>query len=63
MACVDVCPVHAIYADADVPPEFAKDVEFNDVQAKQLKDSGTEAITARKEPLPGAADRKKALGY
>src|SRR6202008_15378 len=40
MACVDVCPVHAIYADADVPPEFARDVEFNAVQAKQLKDSG-----------------------
>jgi len=47
----------------DLPPEFTKDIEFNDVQAKQLKDSGTEAITARKEPLPGAADRKKALGY
>jgi len=63
MACVDVCPVHAIYEENDLPPEFAKDVEFNAVQAKQLKDSGAPAITARKEPLPGAAERKKALGY
>jgi len=63
MACVDVCPVHAIYADMDLPPEFTKDIEFNDIQAKQLKDSGTEAITTRKEALPGALERKKALGY
>jgi ferredoxin len=63
MACVDVCPVHAIYEEQDLPPEFAKDVEFNATQAHQLKDSGTEAITVRKEPLPSAAERKKALGY
>src|SRR5439155_19993318 len=63
MACVEVCPVHAIYADANVPPELTKDVEFNAVQSRQLKDSGAPSITARKEPLPGAMDRKKALGY
>jgi ferredoxin len=63
MACVDVCPVHAIYAEDDLPPEFAKDVEFNATQAHQLKDSGAEAITARKDPLPGANERKTALGY
>ena len=62
-ACVDVCPVHAIYADQDVPSEFAKDVEFNAAQANQLKDSGAPAITARKDALPGATERKKALGY
>ena len=63
MACVDVCPVHAIYAEADLSPEFTKDVEFNATQAHQLKDSGAEAITIRKDPLPTAAERKKALGY
>ncbi len=63
MACVDVCPVHAIYEEQDLPPEFAKDVEFNAVQSRQLKGSGKEAITARKDALPGAAERKKALGY
>jgi hypothetical protein len=60
---VDVCPVHAIYEEQDLPPEFAKNVEFNSVQANQLKDSGAPAITARKDPLPSAAERKKALGY
>ena len=62
-ACVDVCPVHAIYAEADLPSEFAKDTEFNAVQANQLKDSGAPPITARKDALPGALERKKALGY
>jgi ferredoxin len=63
MACVDVCPVHAIYEELDLPPEFAKDVEFNAVKAQEVKDSGGEAITVRKEPLPSAAERKAALGY
>jgi hypothetical protein len=55
--------VHAIYADMDLPPEFTKDIEFNDVQAKQIKEAGGEAITARKDPLPTATERKAALGY
>src|SRR5438445_13671905 len=63
MARVDVCPVHAIYAEADLPPECTKDVEFNAVQSRQLKASAAQAITIRKDPLPTAAERKKALGY
>jgi ferredoxin len=63
MACVEVCPVHAIYADADVPSEYTKDIEFNATQSVQIKDSGGEAITVKKDALPGANDRKKALGY
>ena len=63
MACVDVCPVHAIYADMDLPPEFTKDIEFNAVQANQIKDSGGEAVTVRKDPLPTATERIAALGY
>jgi Fe-S-cluster-containing hydrogenase component 2 len=63
MACVDVSPLHAIYEENDLPVEFVANVEFNAVQSRQLKDSGTEAITVRKEALPGAQDRKKALGY
>jgi hypothetical protein len=58
-----VCPVHAIYAEADVPSEFTKDVDLNKTQAVQIKDSGAPAITAKKEALPGANERKKALGY
>lgn len=63
MACVELCPVHAIYADADVPSEFTKDIEFNATQAHQIKDSGASPITVKKEALPGALERKKALGY
>jgi ferredoxin len=63
MACVEVCPVHAIYADADVPAEYTKDIEFNLVEANQIKDSGAPAITVKKDALPGADERKKALGY
>ena len=62
-ACVEVCPVHAIYAEADVPAEFAKDIDFNKTQSVQIKDSGAEPITAKKDALPGAQERKKALGY
>src|SRR6202008_534777 len=63
MACVDVCPVHAIYADGDLPPEFAKDIEFNAPEPHRLKDANADAITVRKDPLPTAAERKTALGY
>src|SRR3569832_2192574 len=62
-ACVEVCPVHAIYADGDLPAEFAEDTEFNAVQAQQVKDSGGDPITLKKEPLPSAVERKQALGY
>src|SRR5438067_10971960 len=63
MACVDVWPVRAIYAEADLPAEFTKDIEFNAPQAHQLEGSGTEAITVKKDALPGANERKNALGY
>ena len=63
MACVEVCPVHAIYADADVPAEYTKDIEFNAVESNKIKDSGAGAITVRKDALPTANERKKALGY
>jgi ferredoxin len=62
-ACVAECPVEAIYAEADVPEEFKADIESNAVQAKQIKDSGKEAILKKKEPLPTAAQRKAELGY
>lgn len=62
-ACVDVCPVHAIYAEADVPAEFAQDVDVNKTKAVEIKDSGAEPITVKKEALPGAAEKRKSLGY
>ena len=62
-ACVSECPVEAIYAEGDLPAEFQADLEFNATQAAALKDSGKEAIMARKDPLPTAEQRKAELGY
>ncbi len=62
-ACVDVCPVQAIYAEQSVPAEFAANIEFNAAQSRQIKDGGAAAITVQKDPLPTAAERKKALGF
>jgi ferredoxin len=62
-ACVDSCPVHAIYAADDLPAEFQVDTEFNAVQSQQIKAAGKEAIVKKKEALPTAAQRKQELGY
>ena len=62
-ACVDTCPVEAIYADHALPPEHEASLEFNATEARRMKAAGQEAIVKRKEPLPTAAERKKALGY
>ena len=58
-----VCRTDLHLAEGDLPPEFTKDTEFNATQAQQVKDSGGDAITVKKEALPGAQERKKALGY
>ena len=63
MACVDECPVHAIYADADVPPEFQGDIEQNANEAHKVKEAGQGPIETKKDPLPTAEERKAALGY
>ncbi len=63
MACVDVCPVHAIYAADDVPPEFQADIEFNATEGRRVQESGQGAIETKKDPLPTAAQRKAELGY
>src|SRR5260370_35643407 len=56
MACVEECPVHASYADMDLPPEFTKATKFNSVEPNRIKDSAGEAITVKKYRLPSAAD-------
>jgi len=62
-ACVDVCPVQAIYADANVPEEFQANIAFNQTEAARVKSEGLEAIIKKKDPLPTAEERKKALGF
>ena len=62
-ACVDVCPVQAIYADANVPEEFQASTAFNQTEALRIKAEGHDAIVKKKDALPTAEERKKALGY
>ena len=62
-ACVEVCPVQAIYADADVPAEFQPAIKFNATEANRVKAAGQEGMLQKKPPLPTAAARKAELGY
>lgn len=62
-ACVAECPVQAIYAEADLPGEHQADTEFNATEAKRIKEAGKDAITAKKDPLPTAAQRKAEMGF
>ena len=62
MACVDVCPVHAIYAEADLPPEFTKDVEFNAVQAQPAERLGRGGNHNPQGPAADGRGAQKGLG-
>ncbi len=62
-ACVAECPVEAIYADHAVPEEFNSSIEYNAVESVRIKAMGQASITAKKEPLPTAQQRKADLGY
>ena len=62
-ACVETCPVQAIYADTDVPAEFESAIEFNAAEAKRVKEAGHEGMLHKKPPLPTSAQRKTELGY
>jgi ferredoxin len=62
-ACVAECPVEAIYAEADLPAEFQDNVEQNRTESIRIKESGQDAIVAKKDPLPTAEKRKAELGY
>src|SRR5215212_7962611 len=61
-ACVAECPVQAIYADGNVPDEYQPNIESNATEARRIKDLGQDAIVAKKDPLPTAAQRKADLG-
>ena len=62
-ACVDQCPVEAIYADNAVPDEFQANIAFNETEGRRIKESGQEPIVKKKDPLPTAEQRKAELGY
>ncbi|HVS25821.1 MAG TPA: ferredoxin family protein [Burkholderiales bacterium] len=57
-ACIPICPVHAIYADDDIPEDKRQYIEINAERSQALP-----VISDKQEPLPGALERKTALGY
>ncbi|MBI4229786.1 MAG: ferredoxin family protein [Planctomycetes bacterium] len=59
-ACVPECPVEAIFADSDVP-EGQK--QYTAINAERCKSGELENITAKRDPLGTAEDKKKKLGF
>ncbi|TMH78276.1 MAG: ferredoxin family protein [Betaproteobacteria bacterium] len=57
-ACIPLCPVHAIYADDDIPEDQRHWIEVNAERSRALP-----AIGEKQESLPGAEERKAALGF
>jgi len=57
-ACVPECPVEAIYDETELPDELAQWKQTNADKAPDLP-----AITETTDPLPGAEDKKKELGF
>lgn len=57
-ACVDACPVHAIYEVIDLPDEKSQWIEINAERVKTLP-----KIRSRQVPLPTAAARRTELGF
>ena len=50
-ACVPECPVEAIFADVDLPPEQEEFIEINAELSKQWP-----VISEKKDPLPDAEE-------
>jgi len=57
-ACIDECPVEAIYEEDDLPDNLKRWVEINAERAPNLP-----VISDQQDPLPGAEDRKAELGF
>lgn len=57
-ACLDECPVEAIYEEDDLPDNLKHWVEINAERAPNLP-----VISDQQDPLPGAEDRKAELGF
>lgn len=57
-ACVDACPVHAIYEVIDLPDEMSEWIVINAERSKTLP-----SIRDRQDPLSTAAERRAELGF
>ncbi len=59
-ACVPECPVEAIFAEANVPAQWAHFTQLNAERSAALKESGTGHITEKQDPQEGPECQKKA---
>ena len=57
-ACISECPVEAIYEVDDIPKELEVWIAINAERAPKLP-----VCNEKWDPLPGAEDRKKELGF
>ena len=57
-ACVPACPVHAIYEQADLPPDQRDWLQINAGRAAELP-----VVSEKQTPAPTALLRKAELGY
>jgi ferredoxin len=57
-ACIDECPVSAIYTEDDLPENEKKWLAINAELAIRYP-----VITDKQDPLPGAEERKRELGF
>jgi ferredoxin len=58
-ACVPECPVEAIFAEANVPAQWASYTPLNAEKSTELKASGTGHITEKGDPQEGPECKKK----
>ena len=58
-ACVPECPVEAIFAEANVPAQWASFTPLNAERATALKDSGEGHITEKQDAQEGPECKKK----
>ncbi len=59
-ACEPACPVEAIYAADDLPPEKA---EWEQINTERCESGELEHITESTDPLPTAEEKKARLGF
>ncbi len=57
-ACVPECPVEAIYDETELPDELKDWLKINAERAPTLP-----VVNETTDPLPGAEERKKQLGF
>ncbi len=55
--CIEECPVEAIYTEDEVPDDQQKWIAINAERAE-----GLPVVSEREDPLPGAEEKKQALG-